>query len=462
MRAAARAVGDLDAQELREPHLHGDPRAIVQHEEEPASAEHRLVDLVEADLRPSTHRAPGAARGEVEVAAAGDRPVARGGTPLEPDAPPDRQDALAGRQERRDRRDPAPAAVIRSDWYRRRASAAAASSARASARAPGPSPRDGRGDRFVHGVGPGRPARREAWSGDGTPPWRGNLARIAPAFPPWSYRRGYGLSGTYAWPRASSLALRAPDTHPTIRGYSRSAVRHRRYCRGDSRSDTRPATRCASRALAARPIVPPWRHGLPDALIRPMRVRARVPYVPCPPIPSQGGAPVSGRRQPGPRREGASMRRKFVVFLAVFALCAGVAGTAIAQQGPGAPAAAAPVAGALAPADGGTGAATPASAPTNPKDESKVPHYFGPYPNWVNSPQVLANAVVTIAAPPAGVTGRGDGDGRPEDRRHHRLHGHEPGQRLQPHRRPGRDHHEPGRDARRRWPARPRSSRRVS
>ncbi len=97
------------------------------------------------------------------------------------------------------------------------------------------------------------------------------------------------------------------------------------------------------------------------------------------------------------------MRRKFVVFLAVFALCAGVAGTAIAQQGPGAPAAAAPVVGALAPADGGTGAATPASAPTNPQDESKVPHYFGPYPNWVNSPQVLANAVVTIAAPPAGV-----------------------------------------------------------
>ncbi len=36
------------------------------------------------------------------------------------------------------------------------------------------------------------------------------------------------------------------------------------------------------------------------------------------------------------------------------------------------------------------------AAPTNPTDESLVPHYFGPYPNWANSPQVLANAIVTI------------------------------------------------------------------
>ena len=28
--------------------------------------------------------------------------------------------------------------------------------------------------------------------------------------------------------------------------------------------------------------------------------------------------------------------------------------------------------------------------------ETKVPHYFGPYPNWANSPQVLADAIVTI------------------------------------------------------------------
>ena len=37
-----------------------------------------------------------------------------------------------------------------------------------------------------------------------------------------------------------------------------------------------------------------------------------------------------------------------------------------------------------------------AVAPISPTDESKVPHYFGPYPNWANSPQVLADAIVTI------------------------------------------------------------------
>jgi FtsP/CotA-like multicopper oxidase with cupredoxin domain len=37
------------------------------------------------------------------------------------------------------------------------------------------------------------------------------------------------------------------------------------------------------------------------------------------------------------------------------------------------------------------------AAPTSPTDESKVPHYFGPYPNWANSPQVLADAVVKIS-----------------------------------------------------------------
>ncbi|TFD87114.1 hypothetical protein E3T61_14800 [Cryobacterium lactosi] len=30
-------------------------------------------------------------------------------------------------------------------------------------------------------------------------------------------------------------------------------------------------------------------------------------------------------------------------------------------------------------------------------DESKVPHYFGPYPNWANSPQTLADAMVTFS-----------------------------------------------------------------
>ena len=37
------------------------------------------------------------------------------------------------------------------------------------------------------------------------------------------------------------------------------------------------------------------------------------------------------------------------------------------------------------------------AAVTDPRDETKVPHYFGPYPNWANSPQVLADAVVTIS-----------------------------------------------------------------
>ena len=41
---------------------------------------------------------------------------------------------------------------------------------------------------------------------------------------------------------------------------------------------------------------------------------------------------------------------------------------------------------------GGTASALP-SAPT---DESKVPHYFGPYPNWANSPLALPDAQVVI------------------------------------------------------------------
>jgi len=39
-------------------------------------------------------------------------------------------------------------------------------------------------------------------------------------------------------------------------------------------------------------------------------------------------------------------------------------------------------------------------APGSAIDETKVPHYFGPYSNWANSPQVLADAIVTIT--PAG------------------------------------------------------------
>ncbi len=37
-----------------------------------------------------------------------------------------------------------------------------------------------------------------------------------------------------------------------------------------------------------------------------------------------------------------------------------------------------------------------ATAAAGTPDETKVPHYFGPYPNWANSPQVLSDAIVSI------------------------------------------------------------------
>src|SRR5674476_884758 len=39
-----------------------------------------------------------------------------------------------------------------------------------------------------------------------------------------------------------------------------------------------------------------------------------------------------------------------------------------------------------------------AGIPASETDPSLVPHYFGPYPNWANSPQVLSNAVVTFTS----------------------------------------------------------------
>ncbi len=38
-----------------------------------------------------------------------------------------------------------------------------------------------------------------------------------------------------------------------------------------------------------------------------------------------------------------------------------------------------------------------AAIPSSTTDMTKVPHYFGPYPNWANSPQTLADAMVKIA-----------------------------------------------------------------
>ncbi len=51
--------------------------------------------------------------------------------------------------------------------------------------------------------------------------------------------------------------------------------------------------------------------------------------------------------------------------------------------------------------EGARGSSVPL-APPNPTDETKVPHYFGPYPNWANSPFTLPDVAVAIT---------GDGSG---------------------------------------------------
>ena len=43
-----------------------------------------------------------------------------------------------------------------------------------------------------------------------------------------------------------------------------------------------------------------------------------------------------------------------------------------------------------------------AAMPMSETDESKVPHYFGPYPNWANSPLTLPDAQVVITGNGAG------------------------------------------------------------
>src|SRR5512143_2923678 len=54
---------------------------------------------------------------------------------------------------------------------------------------------------------------------------------------------------------------------------------------------------------------------------------------------------------------------------------------------------------ALAQAAGAILQISAASAPASATDQTKVPHYFGPFPNWANSPFALPDAQVTIAAP---------------------------------------------------------------
>src|SRR3954471_24919335 len=74
------------------------------------------------------------------------------------------------------------------------------------------------------------------------------------------------------------------------------------------------------------------------------------------------------------RLSGIGPARVGVVLLAVLALCAGLVASV---------------------ADG---------APSSATDESKVPHYFGPYPNWAHSPLTNADATVKISADGTGAT----------------------------------------------------------
>ncbi len=53
-------------------------------------------------------------------------------------------------------------------------------------------------------------------------------------------------------------------------------------------------------------------------------------------------------------------------------------------------------------------AASVVALPSSPTDSSKVPHYFGPFSNWANSPQAQADATITIAAPPSATTSFGN------------------------------------------------------
>src|SRR5450830_271626 len=65
--------------------------------------------------------------------------------------------------------------------------------------------------------------------------------------------------------------------------------------------------------------------------------------------------------------------------------------------GPALPAAAVDTSRAAGPMKGSAAVQSLAAAvPSSATDESLVPHYFGPYPNWANSPQVLSNAIVTL------------------------------------------------------------------
>ncbi|HEU5204738.1 MAG TPA: hypothetical protein VFU17_10620, partial [Candidatus Limnocylindrales bacterium] len=82
------------------------------------------------------------------------------------------------------------------------------------------------------------------------------------------------------------------------------------------------------------------------------------------------------------------MTRKLATFVVAAMLCLGVVGPATAAVAPRA-------------ADQAT---TATSMPAGPTDESKVPHYFGPYPNWALSPLTTADVTVEILGDGNGAT----------------------------------------------------------
>jgi FtsP/CotA-like multicopper oxidase with cupredoxin domain len=92
------------------------------------------------------------------------------------------------------------------------------------------------------------------------------------------------------------------------------------------------------------------------------------------------------------------MLRKLAVIVAALLMALSAAAPAVADYSP--PAASGTQATPASAAKPGTRTAQAAAAalPSSPVDQSKVPHYFGPYPNWANSPLTLADATVTITA----------------------------------------------------------------
>jgi FtsP/CotA-like multicopper oxidase with cupredoxin domain len=96
------------------------------------------------------------------------------------------------------------------------------------------------------------------------------------------------------------------------------------------------------------------------------------------------------------------MNKRLVALAAAFVLLVSSATPGIARMSPPVSDAAPAPAAVVAP---GPDAAPAAPAlPASAVDESKVPHYFGPYPNWANSPFTLPDVAVTIDGDGFGAT----------------------------------------------------------